>query len=118
LTFEDLQLTSCTRCKNAIFGNPKGHLEICEKLGRLDDTLEELSGDGYDSLTFEQIGLLVDFLLKTDLSGYIIADVISDRTKPLVEEDCEDRPIESIKCPKCGDMITNLKDHPCLGEGK
>jgi hypothetical protein len=90
LTFEDLQLTSCTRCKNAIFGNPKGHLEICEKLGRLDDTLEELSGDGYDSLSFEQIKLLFDLLLTTDLSGYLIADVISDtKTQPLAEHDSD-----------------------------
>lgn len=83
---EQFQITSCVRCKNVIFGSPKDHLIICEKLGRLNEALEELAGDGYDSLNFEQIELLFDFLLKTDLSGYNIADVISDRTQPLAEK--------------------------------
>ncbi len=26
----------------------------------------------------------------------------------------EDRAISAIKCPSCGEMLTNLKGHPCL----
>ena len=55
-------------------------------MARLDECVEELEGLGYESLSFEQIELLFDFLLTTDLSGYIIADVISNKTQPLAEE--------------------------------
>jgi hypothetical protein len=55
-------------------------------MARLDEAFEELYGNGYDTLSFEQIELLFDLLLTTDLSGYIIADVISNKTQPLVEE--------------------------------
>lgn len=55
-------------------------------MARLDEVFEELYGLGYDSLSFEQIELVFDFLLTTDLSGYIIADVISNKTQPLDEE--------------------------------
>jgi len=83
---EDLQHTSCVRCKTSILGNPSQHLATCNKLARLDEAIEELYGDGYDALSFEQIELLFDLLLTTDLSGYIIADVISNKTQPLAEE--------------------------------
>ena len=26
----------------------------------------------------------------------------------------DDRPISAVKCPKCGHMLTNLKNHPCF----
>jgi hypothetical protein len=59
-------------------------------MARLDEAIEELYGDGYDSLSFEQIKLLFDLLLTTDLSGYLIADVISDtKTQPLAEHDSD-----------------------------
>ncbi len=81
-----LQYSSCIRCKTSIFGNPREHLSTCQKMARLDECVEELEGLGYESLSFEQIELLFDFLLTTDLSGYIIADVISNKTQPLAEE--------------------------------
>jgi hypothetical protein len=55
-------------------------------MARLDECVEELEGLGYESLSFEQIELLFDLLLTTDLSGYLIVDVISSKTQPLAEE--------------------------------
>ncbi len=93
---EDLQHTSCVRCKTSLLGNPRGHLAICNKMARLDEALEELYGDGYDTLSFEQIELLFDLLLTTELNGYLIADVISNKTQPLAEE-------PTVTLCSCGD---------------
>lgn len=81
--FANIQFVSCLKCKNVVIGNPREHLAICEKKARPDEALEELYGD---ALSFEQIELLFDLLLTTELSGYIIADVISNKTQPLVEK--------------------------------
>lgn len=100
-----LQLTSCVRCKSSILGNPKEHLATCDQLARLDEALEELYGDGYDSLSFEQIGLLVEFLLKTDLSGYIMADVVKD---------VQELELVRVMCPSCNEMIDVYSEHNCV----
>jgi hypothetical protein len=83
---ENLQHTSCVRCKTPILGNPSQHLATCSKLERFDQASAQLYRVGYESLSLEQIELLFDLLLTTDLSGYIIADVISNKTQPLAEE--------------------------------
>ena len=67
-----LQHSSCVRCKTSIAGNPKEHLVICEKMARLDEVIEGLYGDGYDTLSFEQIKLLFDLLLTTELCRAIL----------------------------------------------
>jgi hypothetical protein len=43
----------------------------------LHDALEELSNDGFDSLSLEQRELLIDLMSTTELSGRLIADVVS-----------------------------------------
>ena len=69
INMAELQLTSCVRCKSSILGDPSHHIERCDRSARLDEAIEEPYGDGYDSLSFDQIGLLFDLLQTTDLSG-------------------------------------------------
>jgi hypothetical protein len=44
----------------------------------------------------------------TSKDGY---DSIADELNKLTQEDAVT--IEAIKCPSCGEMISNLKGHPC-----
>lgn len=80
-----LQYSSCVRCKTSIFGNPKEHLNTCNQLERFDQASAQLYRMGYESLSLDQIGLLVELLLTSELDGYDIADIVANKTQPLEE---------------------------------
>jgi hypothetical protein len=85
----NLQMTSCIRCKTSILGNPKEHLDTCNQLERFDQASAQLYQMGYESLSLDQIGLLVEDLIATDLSGYDRADRILAKTQPLASHDSD-----------------------------
>lgn len=80
-----LQYSSCVRCKTSVFGNPKEHLVTCNQLERFDHASAQLYRMGYESLSLDQIGLLVELLLTSELDGYDIADIVANKTQPLEE---------------------------------
>jgi len=99
-----LQHSSCIVCRTSLLGDPSVHLASCEKQRRCDDAIDELMGLGYESLSLEQIGLLFDFLLTTDLSGCFIADVIVQ---------VKEGDIVRVMCPSCNDMVDAYSEHNC-----
>ncbi len=81
-----LQFSSCVRCKTSLLGNPRAHLDTCNQLERFDQASAQLYRMGYESLSLDQIGLLVEMLLTSQLDGYDIAESVANKTQPLDEE--------------------------------